>query len=35
MNDANVDLQMCVEGQDGISVIRGGGSARGWNYIVY
>lgn len=28
-------LQSCVEGIDGISVIRGGGSARGWNNIIY
>lgn len=29
------ELQAPVEGRDGISVIRGGGSARGWNNIVY
>ena len=35
MADANQDLQAAVEGRDGISVIRGGGAARGWNNIVY
>ncbi len=35
MNDSTVDLQACVEGQDGISVIRGGGSGRDWNNILY
>ncbi len=35
MSDANQDLKAVVEGNDGISVIRGGGKARGWNNIVY
>ena len=35
MNDSHLDLQAVVEGHDGISVIRGGGSARAWNNIVY
>ena len=33
-NDA-VDLRQVVEGNDGISVIRGGGACRGWNGIQY
>jgi len=33
--ESTTDLQAPVEGHDGISVIRGGGSARGWNNIVY
>lgn len=33
--ESTSDLQAPVEGNDGISVIRGGGSARGWNNIVY
>ena len=35
MIETNSDLQAPVEGHDGISVIRGGGTARGWNNIVY
>jgi uncharacterized RmlC-like cupin family protein len=35
MVDTNLDLRAVVEGNDGISVIRGGGGARGWNNIVY
>ena len=35
LSDAKTDLQAPVEGHDGISVIRGGGTARGWNNIVY
>ncbi len=35
MSESSIDLQAPVEGFDGISVIRGGGSARGWNNIVY
>ena len=35
MSETNAELQAPVEGHDGISVIRGGGSARGWNNIVY
>ena len=30
-----VDLRQVVEGNDGISVIRGGGACRGWNGIQY
>jgi uncharacterized RmlC-like cupin family protein len=35
MTDMDAALQTCVEGSEGISVIRGGGSARGWNNIIY
>ncbi len=35
MAEQVADLTACVEGFDGISVVRGGGSARGWNNIVY
>jgi len=35
MSETQHDLLAPVEGHDGISVIRGGGSARGWNNIVY
>jgi uncharacterized RmlC-like cupin family protein len=35
MNESHRDLQACVEGQDGISVIRGGGAVRDWNNILY
>ena len=35
MSESLLNLQVDVEGHDGISVIRGGGSARGWNNIVY
>jgi len=35
MSETQHDLQAPVEGHDGISVIRGGGSARGWNNIAY
>jgi uncharacterized RmlC-like cupin family protein len=30
-----VDLRQCVEGEDGILVIRGGGNCRSWNNIEY
>ncbi len=30
-----IDLKQAVEGNDGISVIRGGGIVRGWNGIQY
>jgi uncharacterized RmlC-like cupin family protein len=33
--DADVDLSQCVEGGDGIRVIRGGGNCRSWNNIQY
>ena len=32
---SEVDLKACVEGRDGISVIRGGDNCRGWNGIRY
>ena len=37
MSDATtpVDLKQVVEGHDGISVIRGSGTCRGWNNIRY
>jgi len=35
MSKTDSELQAAVEGHDGISVIRGGGAARGWNNIVY
>ncbi len=35
MSDTVVDLKQAVEGDDGISVIRGGGICRGWNGIQY
>jgi uncharacterized RmlC-like cupin family protein len=35
MSDKQDDLQAVVEGDEGISVIRGGGSKRGWNGIHY
>jgi uncharacterized RmlC-like cupin family protein len=35
MKERIAELMAPVEGHDGISVIRGGGSARGWNNIVY
>jgi uncharacterized RmlC-like cupin family protein len=35
MSQTEAALQAQVEGFDGISVIRGGGKARGWNNIVY
>jgi uncharacterized RmlC-like cupin family protein len=35
MSNSNVDLTKPVEGRDGIFVIRGGGSVRGWNGIQY
>ena len=35
MSDAQQDLKAVVEGDDGISVIRGGGGTRGWNGIHY
>jgi len=31
----DADLTSCVEGLEGISVIRGGGAVRGWNGIQY
>ena len=34
-SDPDVDLRQCVEGGDGISVIRGGGNCRSWNNIQY
>jgi uncharacterized RmlC-like cupin family protein len=33
--DSEMDLRQCVEGGDGISVIRGGGNCRSWNHIQY
>jgi uncharacterized RmlC-like cupin family protein len=35
MADTTTDLRQAVEGNDGISVIRGGGICRGWNGIQY
>jgi uncharacterized RmlC-like cupin family protein len=35
MPDTTADLKQVVEGNDGISVIRGGGICRGWNGIQY
>lgn len=35
MSDKQQDLQAVVEGDEGISVIRGGGSKRAWNGIHY
>jgi len=35
MSDEQQDLQAVVEGDEGISVIRGGGSKRAWNGIHY
>lgn len=35
MTEKQDDLQSIVEGDDGISVIRGGGSKRAWNGIHY
>ncbi len=35
MSDEQQDLKAVVEGDEGISVIRGGGSKRGWNGIHY
>src|SRR5829696_8846161 len=35
MSEATVDLKQVVEGNDGISVIRGSGTCRGWNNIQY
>ena len=35
MSATEVDLKNCVEGQDGISVIRGGVICRSWNNIRY
>lgn len=32
---ADDELRLCVEGGDGISVIRGGGNCRSWNNIRY
>jgi uncharacterized RmlC-like cupin family protein len=34
-DDPATDLKQAVEGDDGISVIRGGGIVRGWNGIQY
>jgi uncharacterized RmlC-like cupin family protein len=33
--ETELDLRQYVEGGDGISVVRGGGSVRGWNGIRY
>ena len=33
--ESTVDLKQVVEGNDGISVIRGSGTCRGWNNIQY
>src|SRR3954469_15195115 len=33
--ETGLDLKQFIEGGDGISVIRGGGSVRGWNGIRY
>jgi hypothetical protein len=30
-----VDLKQVMEGDDGISVVRGSGTCRGWNNIQY
>jgi uncharacterized RmlC-like cupin family protein len=35
MSELTLDLKQAVEGEDGISVIRGGGIVRGWNGIQY
>jgi uncharacterized RmlC-like cupin family protein len=35
MTNSDVDLSSQVEGRDGISVIRGSGTCRGWNGIQY
>ena len=35
MSKSTVDLKQVVEGNDGISVIRGSGTCRGWNNIQY
>ncbi len=35
MTDQNQDLKSLVEGDDGISVLRGGGDKRAWNGIHY
>ncbi len=35
MADRQEELEHAVEGQDGISVVRGGGNVRGWNNIQY
>lgn len=35
MSESHQDLKQVVEGGDGIFVIRGGGSVRGWNGIRY
>ncbi len=35
MTTTNLDLNQSVEGQDGISVIRGGAICRAWNNIQY
>ena len=35
MSDAPIDLRQFVEGNDGISVVRGGKNVRGWNNIQY
>lgn len=35
MTQLDAELTSCVEGFDGIAVVRGGGAARGWNNIVY
>jgi uncharacterized RmlC-like cupin family protein len=35
MSESNDDLRRDVEGRDGIAVLRGGGTPRGWNGIRY
>ena len=35
MNEVDVELKRHVEGNDGISVVRGSGDCRGWNGIHY
>src|SRR2546423_10771546 len=35
MEDKGMDLAACVEGRDGVSVIRGHGNCRDWNGIHY
>ncbi len=35
MAEERIDLKQCVEGGDGLSVIRGSGTCRSWNNIQY
>ncbi len=35
MAEEQLDLKQCVEGGDGVSVIRGSGTCRSWNNIQY